>query len=84
MITDPLTINWSIMVSCVQKEVQIRKSLVRNPVGNRVNEENNFILTLLSFKTTHPDQDKTETRLCKIKANEMRPRRDCLRNFHPR
>ena len=36
------------------------------------------------FKNTHPDQDETETRLRKIEANEMRPRRDCPKIFHLR
>ena len=36
------------------------------------------------LKTTHPDQDETETRLSKIEANETRPRWDCLKIFHPR
>ena len=40
-------------------------------------------MALLFFKTTHPDQDETETRLSKIEANETRPRQDCLKNFHP-
>ena len=41
-------------------------------------------MALSNLKTTDPDQDKTETRLSKIEANEMRPRQDCLKNFHPR
>ena len=48
------------------------------------NEENDWILALLYLKTTNPDQDETETRLSKIEANETRPRRDCLKIFHPR
>ena len=31
------------------------------------------------FKTTPPAQDKTETRLSKIKANETRPGQDCFK-----
>ena len=48
------------------------------------NEENDLILALLYLKTTNPDQDKTETRLSKIEANKMRPKRDYLKNFHTR
>ena len=48
------------------------------------NEENGWILALLFFKTTLPDQFETETRVSKIEANKMRPRQDCLKNFHPR
>ena len=48
------------------------------------NEENDWILVLLYLKTTNQDQDETETRLSKIKANETRPRQKCLKNFHSR
>ena len=36
------------------------------------------------LKTTHPDQDETETRLSKLEVNGMRPGRDGPKICHPR
>ena len=41
----------------------------------------NIWLNFLENCTTHPDQDKTETRLSKIEANVTRLGQDCLKNF---
>ena len=48
------------------------------------NEEIYSLFGSFLLKTTHPDQDKTETRLSENKTNEMRPGRDYPKNFHPR
>ena len=48
------------------------------------NEEKDLLFGFISWKSTHPGKDETEMRLSKMEANEARPRRDCLKIFHPR
>ena len=43
-----------------------------------------FYIGLILLKSIHPVQDETEMRLSKIKEKETRPRKDCLKNCHPR
>ena len=44
-------------------------------------KKKNCIFGSISLKTTHPDQDETNTRLSKIEANETKLGRECLKNI---
>ena len=48
------------------------------------NEEKYCTFSLIQLKTTHPDKDKTQMRLSRIEAIEIRPGQYCPKTFHVR
>ena len=72
----------TVSFSYVRETVSV--SYLRDQDMNQILMKKFFYIGLILLKSIHPVQDETEMRLSKIKEKETRPRKDCLKNCHPR